>query len=97
MSDWVQNCPDGPEVRLQLYPESGLKSDTAGGLFRAITGLMRRSKQHCSITSSAQTSNEGGPVRPSALAIFKLITHLVFGRLLHRQVGSISTLRILST
>src|SRR4051812_2389359 len=62
-----------------------------------ITELMRRGKQHCSITSSAQTSNEGAAVRPSALATFKLITHLVFGRLLHRQVGRLSALRILST
>ena len=25
----VKSCPDGPEVRLQLYPESGLNSDIA--------------------------------------------------------------------
>ena len=39
------------------------------------TGLVHRSKQHLySITSSARTSNEGGTVRPSALAVFMSIT-----------------------
>nr|QIP07855.1 diguanylate cyclase [Bradyrhizobium symbiodeficiens] len=41
---------------------------------RATTGLMHRSKKLYSITSSARTSNEGGTVRPSALAVFMLIT-----------------------
>jgi hypothetical protein len=36
---------------------------------------MRRSKQHYSITSLARRSNEVGTVRPSALAIFMLITN----------------------
>jgi hypothetical protein len=41
----------------------------------AVTGLMHRSKQHLySVASSARTSNEGGTVRPSALAVFMLIT-----------------------
>jgi hypothetical protein len=44
-----------------------------------------RSKQHLySITSSARTSNEGGTVRPSALAVFMLMMSPLFGRLLYR-------------
>jgi hypothetical protein len=37
-----------------------------------------------SITSSARTSNEGGTVRPSALAVFMLMMSPLFGRLLYR-------------
>ena len=40
-----------------------------------------------SITSSARASTDGGTVRPSALAVLRLITSLVLGRRLHRQVG----------
>src|SRR2546429_4694182 len=45
-----------------------------------------------SITSSARTSNEGGTMRPSALAVFILITSYIdhqfeFGRLLYREIG----------
>lgn len=36
---------------------------------------MHRSERHLySMTWSARTSNEGGTVRPSAFAVFKLIT-----------------------
>jgi hypothetical protein len=56
---------------------------------------MRRS--YYSITSSARTSNEGGTVRPSALAVFMLImrTNLV-GLCTGRSAGLVP-LRILST
>jgi hypothetical protein len=51
-----------------------LKSDIGRGPKSATSGLMRRSKpQPYSITSSARTSNEGGTVRPSALAVFMLM------------------------
>ena len=40
-----------------------------------------------SITSSARASKVGGTSRPSALAVFRLTTELILGRMLHRQVG----------
>jgi len=51
---------------------------------------MRRSKpQPYSITSSARTSNEGGTVRPSALAVFMLMMSSNLVRLLYRQIGKL--------
>src|SRR3989454_11941070 len=44
-----------------------------------ITGLMHRSKQHLhSSTSSARPSNGSGMVRPSALAVLRLMTSSAF-------------------
>ena len=40
-----------------------------------------------SITSSARARSEGGTSRPSALAVFRLMTELKFGLRLHRQIG----------
>jgi hypothetical protein len=48
---------------------------------------MRCNRQPYSITSSARASNDGGTVRPSALAVFMLITNSNFGRLLYWQIG----------
>jgi hypothetical protein len=63
----------------------------------ATNGLMRRSKQHYSITSSALRSNEVGTVRPSALAVFILITSSnLVGCSTGRSEG-LAPLRILST
>ena len=45
-----------------------------------------------SITSSARASSVGGTSRPSALAVLRLITSLVLGRRLHRQVGRLLAL-----
>ena len=45
-----------------------------------------------SITSSARASSVGGTSRPSALAVLRLITSSIFGRLLHRQVGGLFAL-----
>ena len=45
-----------------------------------------------SITSSARASSVGGTVRPSALAVLRLIDQLVLGRRLHRQVGRLLAL-----
>ena len=45
-----------------------------------------------SITSSARASSVGGTSRPSALAVFRLMTSLVLGRRLHRQVGRLLAL-----
>jgi hypothetical protein len=46
-----------------------------------------------SITSSARASSIGGTSRPSALAVLRLITSLVFGRRLLRQVGRLLALQ----
>ena len=79
-------------MRVRFAARYGLNSDIELGPKSAITGLVHR----YSITSSARTSNEGGTVRPRALA-FKLITSSYLGRLLYRQVDRLSTLRVLST
>ena len=46
-----------------------------------------------SITSSARASSEGGTVRPSALAVLRLITSSYFVRRLHRKFGRFLALR----
>jgi hypothetical protein len=56
-------------------PDSDRTADIQDRQLRAITGLMRRSKPLYSITSSARASKEGGTIRPSALAVFMLITN----------------------
>ena len=50
------------------------------------------SRRYHSITSSARASTIGGTSRPSALAVLRLITRLVLGRRLHRQVGRLLAL-----
>src|ERR1035437_80945 len=64
----------------------------------AISRLMHRSKQHLySMTSSAVVSSDGGTVRPSNLAVFRLITSSNFvGCSIGRSAG-FSPLKILST
>jgi hypothetical protein len=42
---------------------------------------------HHSITSSAIARTPGGNVRPNALAVFRLINQIEFGRLDNRQIG----------
>src|SRR5450432_1987420 len=60
---------------LRSTPNIGHRDVGRVGPLSARKRLMHRSKQHrYSITSSARTSNEGGTVRPSALAVFILIT-----------------------
>ena len=49
-----------------------------------------------SITSSARARSDCGTVRPSALAVFRLIDQLEFGRLLDRQIGRLGALEDLS-
>jgi hypothetical protein len=52
-----------------LPPKNGHRATTAACPFRAINGLMHRSKQNLySITSSARARRESGMVSPSALA-----------------------------
>ena len=45
-----------------------------------------------SMTSSARASSVGGTSSPRAFAVFRLITQLVFGRRLHREVGGLLAL-----
>lgn len=73
---WVYYGPDGPETRLPLY---SWKRTQLGHRWRSgscpMKRLMHRSNSAVySITSSAVASNAGGMLRPSALAVFKLIT-----------------------
>jgi hypothetical protein len=64
----------------------------------AKSGLMHRSKMYLySITSSARASNVGGTVRPSALAVLRLMTSWnLVGCSTGRSAG-LAPLRILST
>ena len=56
-------------------PESCRGGHPRARPFRATTGLMHRSKQPIySITSSASNCMEVGTVRPSAAAVFRLMT-----------------------
>ena len=60
-------------------------------------GYVPATAAHYSITSSARTSNDGGTVRPSALAVFRLITSSnLVGCSTGRSEGLVP-LRILST
>ena len=74
-------------------------SSAGGGAVHSIKNeLMRRNKLHpYSITSSALASSDGGTVRPSALAVFMLITNSnLVGCSTGRSKGR-APLRILST
>src|SRR5207248_1187110 len=79
-------------------PKSGQRQAASTCPFRAKNGLMRRNKLHLySITSSARASNVGGTVRPSALAVLRLITSSnLVGCSTGRSEGLVP-LRILST
>ena len=46
-----------------------------------------------SITSSARVRSLGGMVRPSALAVLRLMTSSYFGRKFHRQVAGFGALQ----
>jgi len=60
----------------------------AGAVHHINSGLMHRSKKdHHSITSSARLSNDCGTVRPSALAVLRLMTSLILGRSLYRKIA----------
>jgi hypothetical protein len=67
---------------------SGGKADIQTLRIRAKTRLLHRSKQHLySITSSARSRMAGDISRPSALAVFRLMTRLKRSRLLNRKIG----------
>ena len=80
------NEPDNPSI-------ADMRADIDRRGFVPLPELMHRSKicSH-SITSSARASSDGGTVRPSALAVLRLIDQLVLGRRLHRQVGRLLAL-----
>jgi hypothetical protein len=81
----------------RFAPESGHRALQSACLFRATSGLMHRSKQLYSITSSARESSVGGTVRRSAFAVFKLITNSnLVGCSTGRSAG-FAPLKILST
>src|SRR5258706_9912964 len=68
-----------PMSDFRFTPQSRLKSDIAGGPFRATSRLMHRNHdQLYSITSSARPSNDWGTVRPSILAVLRLMTISTF-------------------
>src|SRR5258706_1554378 len=71
MSAAGQTCPDGPEVQLPLYPR---KRTQLGHRAMSEKCQTRKSSLH-SITTSARPSSVGGTARPSAFAVFKLITN----------------------
>jgi hypothetical protein len=55
--------------------------------------MMHRSKWHLHlITSSARPSSIGGTSIPIAFAVLRLITQLVFGGRLHRQIARLLAL-----
>ena len=87
-----------PKSDFRFAPESGRKSDIAGGPFCANNGLMRCINCWAySITSSARASSAGGIAKPRAFAVFMLITN---SNLLGCVTGSSAGLlpfRILST
>jgi hypothetical protein len=81
---WVKNPRDNSVSYLGI-PDISTFNDGARAPGRE---LMHRSKvEHYSITSSARAKSVEGTVRPSAFAVFRLITssNLVGG--LHREIG----------
>ena len=81
-----------------LFPASDQIVDKSRMTKRARKRLMQCSKQHRhSITSSARASNEGDTVRPSVLAVLRLITNAyLVGACTGRSAG-FSPLRTRST
>jgi hypothetical protein len=65
--------------------------------FETMPSSKRKSRPPYSITSSARESNEGGTVRPSALAVFMLITSSNLDGCSTGKSAGLVPLRILST
>jgi hypothetical protein len=75
--------------------ENGLKWDIAGGPFRAISGLMHRSKMYFySITTSARPISVLGTLMPSVLAVFRLMYSSTFVACWTGKLAGFSPLRI---
>jgi hypothetical protein len=81
-SSCAPRCPKSVKTEIEerpalvrSTPDGGLQLARNPGPFRARFGLRRRNKWHFhSITSSARESSTGGMVRPSASAVFRLMT-----------------------
>jgi len=68
---WVINGPDRPEMRLPLFPR---KRTQVGNRARSEKCLPQADLARCySMTSVAAANNSGGTVRPSFLAVFRLM------------------------
>src|SRR5450755_2363960 len=71
-SETAFRCP----LHVRSYPNSGQTRARSVCPLSAKSGLMHRSKWHLySITSSAMESTPAGMVRPSALAVVRLMTN----------------------
>src|SRR5262245_44220679 len=77
---------------------TGVLPRCTGRLGGANSGPMHRSKRRAySITSSARASRDGGAVRPSALAVLRLMTSSNFVGCSTGKLAGLAPLRILST
>ena len=80
---------------VRFTPKSGHLQRTSRCPLCANSGLMHCSKQHrYSITSSAVVSSDGGIVRPSVFAVFRLITNSNFVGCTTGRSAGFSPLRI---
>src|SRR5215813_11659008 len=76
---------------LPVHPDEQTFSVSVDMSQRCRSGLMRCSKpQPHSMTSSARASSVGGTVRPSVVAVLRLVANLY--RSLHRQIGRLFAL-----
>jgi hypothetical protein len=90
MSEMGQKAKYSPRADVfRFAPESGLKSDIAGGPVRANNG----SGQPYSITSSAQASAGGGTVRTEGLSGLEIDDQFELGGLHNAAEGASDTRR----
>src|ERR1700722_4543879 len=87
----------GHPGHLRLSLKNGNTADIACGPVRARNRLMHRSKwPPYSISSLARASSVGGPSRPSALAVLRLIANSYFVGVCTGRSAGFSDLRIRS-
>ena len=90
---WVKSGPDGSEARIPLFPNQRTFSVQVAMSQKC---QFRKSRDY-SITSSARARSIGGTLRPSAVAVLRLIDNLNFvGCSTGKSLGS-APLRILPT
>src|SRR5262245_23007817 len=78
---WVRSDRDHPEdavTHVRFAPKADKRADVSLSPLCATCGFMQCSKGRYSITLSARTKIESGIVRPSALAVLRLITNSNF-------------------
>jgi hypothetical protein len=69
------NAPNGRPAKVRYAPDTDVLKHGSETMRWARSRLMQRTKLHpYSITSSARPSSVGGTVRPSTLAVLRLIT-----------------------